>query len=104
MDKRDLHPDQVTLDLVLRYGTEVRMLCAAPPRLLVVARNHRGQSFQVMLEPHLDGQPEDGPPVRFVLFPLGPSVWKLSPSLTVPSVVHAYLTLVGVPEPAPWAT
>jgi hypothetical protein len=29
-------------------------------------------------------------------------VWILSPSLNIPGLIHGYVTLVGVPSPAPW--
>lgn len=107
MNKSHLSPNQVTLDIVLPYATDgygigVRMINKEPLRLLIVGTNHRGQVFQQIIEPHLDGGPDDGPPVRFVLFQLGPTVWKITPSLQVPGLVHGYLTFFNVPEPAPW--
>ena len=33
---------------------------------------------------------------------LGPGVWDISPSVVVQGQLHAFLTLVDVPEPAPW--
>lgn len=35
---------------------------------------------------------------------LGPGVWDISPSVHVPGQLHAFLTLVDVPEPAPWSS
>ena len=35
---------------------------------------------------------------------LGPGVWDLDPSLHVPTQIHAFLVLIGAPEPAPWST
>lgn len=39
---------------------------------------------------------------RWSLVKLGPGVWDVSPSVVVPGQIHAFVTLVGVPEPAPW--
>lgn len=33
---------------------------------------------------------------------LGPGVWSLDPSVIIPGVIHAFVTLVDVPEPALW--
>lgn len=105
MGKQMLSPDQVVLDLVLPYsespGKNAACLTARNV-FVVVAQNHRGQFAQVMIKFHLGGEPEDGPPPRFVLWKLGPTVWKLSPSITAPGMLHAYLTIVKVPDPAPW--
>jgi len=40
---------------------------------------------------------------RYGLSRLGPGVWKLSPSLWAPGALHAFIVLVDVPEPAPFA-
>jgi len=102
MDKRLLSPDRAILDVILRWEDGVKLVSADPMRFLLTGRNHWGQVFQNFIECHLDGEPEDGPPPRFVLFKLGPTVWKVSPSLYTPNSVHGYLTFVGVPDPAPW--
>jgi len=39
---------------------------------------------------------------RWGLRRLGPGVWTLSPSVHVHGDLHAYVTVVGVPEPAPF--
>lgn len=31
-----------------------------------------------------------------------PGVWALSPSLNIPGVLHVFVVLYGVPNPAPW--
>jgi hypothetical protein len=33
---------------------------------------------------------------------VSPGVWALAPSLNIPGVIHAYVVLHGVPDPAPW--
>ncbi len=102
--KRALPPENVTLDLVLRMGDKLQpggFISTAPHVIMALAVNHKGEKVQVMLELHADGAPEDWP-VRFLVYKLAPTVWKVAPSLTVPGMLHAYLTLVGVPSPAPW--
>jgi hypothetical protein len=44
----------------------------------------------------------NGAPPRFVLKRLGPGVWKVGPSIVSPGLLHAHVTIVDVPEPAPW--
>lgn len=34
---------------------------------------------------------------------LGPGVWDVTPSIFFKGQFHGFVTLVGVPEPAPWA-
>lgn len=33
---------------------------------------------------------------------LGPTVWEVLPSVHIPGQLHAYVTIIGVPSPAPW--
>jgi hypothetical protein len=40
---------------------------------------------------------------RYGLSRLGPGVWRLTPSLWAPGVLHAFIVLCDVPEPAPFA-
>jgi hypothetical protein len=49
-----------------------------------------------------DGLPEKGKMVRWGLRKLGPTVWMVQPSIVVPGALHAFVTIVEVPEPAPW--
>ena len=39
---------------------------------------------------------------RWGLTRLGPGVWDVKESIVVPGQIHAFVTLVGVPCPAPW--
>jgi hypothetical protein len=51
------------------------------------------------------GQPElhaDGSIKIFGSRKIGPGTWAVTPSLNIPEVIHAFLVLCGVPEPAPW--
>ena len=35
---------------------------------------------------------------------IAPGMWSLTPSLNAPGVIHAFIVLYGLPEPAPWET
>lgn len=35
---------------------------------------------------------------------IAPHLWVLEPSLNIPGLIHAFVTLYGVPEPAPWVS
>jgi hypothetical protein len=103
-DKLSLPPSAVVLDLILRWSRTIGNAGTATVNgssLIFAAKNHRGVFVVLSTPVHFDGEPEEGPPPRFVLFRLGPGVWKLAPSVLT-DVLHAYLTLVDVPEPPPW--
>jgi hypothetical protein len=113
MDKSKLPPTRVVLDLVLKYeekvtgkaGTaSVTARTSDGADLVIFAKNHRGNFVSMSVPvffagPTYDG--EDGPPARWVLTKIAPGVWKPSQSILSPDV-HAYVTVVGVPDPAPW--
>ena len=104
LNKQNLLPSEVILDLVLRHADKIGVVGTAVVKdgsLMFAAKNHRGEFVMLSAPVHFDGAPTEGPPPRFVLFKLGPSVWKLSPSVANEKI-HAYLTITGVPEPAPW--
>jgi hypothetical protein len=73
-----------------------------PTLLLNIALPRGGRmcvSVRVVPEgPHIG---ERELPVAWGMERLGPGVWTLDPSIIVGDV-HAFVTLVGVPEPAPW--
>jgi len=52
--------------------------------------------------------PDDEPAVTpfgvlgFAAEQLGPGTWILNPSLNMPELLHGYVILTGVPNPAPW--
>ena len=50
----------------------------------------------------IDVDPMGTRPDRWPLCHLGPGVWDVSKSVHVEGQMHAFLTIVGVPEPAPW--
>ena len=41
---------------------------------------------------------------RWPLLRLGPGVWDVPTSIFVEGQIHAFVTLVGVPEPPPWSS
>ncbi len=77
--------------------------CTLPPRtvLLLYTRNHLRRPVSLSLPVHFDGEPMAGTEPRFILWRLGPHVWKLAPSVATP-VLHGYVTIVDVPDPPPW--
>lgn len=111
MNKKDLPPSHVVLDLVLTWADKIGKAGTAKvngKELIFAAKNHRGVFVMLTTPIHLDGEPEEGDPEkgvppRFVFFRLGPGVWKLAPSVLTEQL-HAYLTIVNVPESPPWAT
>lgn len=105
-----MHPHSVVLDVVLTWadtiGEQGRCKVVYTPEadtwsLLMGLRNHLNEKFLHGVVVHFDGEPVAGTDPRFMLRKLGPGVWKLSPSILAPKI-HAYVTLIGVPEPAPW--
>lgn len=109
MNKQNLPPHKVVLDLTLQYLDKMPKNTGYAFRsdagvLVISASNHLGQPAYLSFQTHLDGKPFDGDantPPRFVLYKIAPSVWKVSPSV-LSAMLHAYITVVGVPEPAPW--
>lgn len=107
MTTRDLYdtpPSQVVLDLVLKWSNAM----PRPGHATVIdgsmtfcSRNHRGSPVMLTTPVFFDGEPWRESPPRFVFRRLGPHVWKLSPSV-LDEQIHAYITLVDVPEPPPW--
>lgn len=112
MKRKHLAPWQVVLDLVLPHAKSLEQDPGAlvaigtsgqVPALIIRTSNHRGQKVTLACPVHFDGEPDDGQrdvgdpePPRFVLRPLGPSVWKLAPSV-LDQTLHAYITIVNVP-------
>lgn len=101
-------PDNVVLDLVLRYHPTLDLspgeAFVTRNSLIVLATNNVREAYGLTVPLSRDGPPsdgQDGVPVRFCLYRLGPTVWKLAPSIRVPRL-HAYVTVVGCPDPAPW--
>lgn len=103
MSKLDLEPHQVIVDCVLQYSPTMPKLHQAAfmnGNLIFATNNHRGRYVSYAIPVHLDGGPFDGDehtPPRFVLYRIHPGVWKVTPSI-LDEALHAYLTIVGVPE------
>lgn len=105
-----ISPDKVVLDRVLHYNAErlrpYLFQMMGERQIVLLVPNHRNQLVQTSIELHFDdargpSDPGEFPPY-FVAYKIGATVWKVAPSLTVPGMIHTYLTLVDVPEPAPW--
>jgi hypothetical protein len=45
---------------------------------------------------------EHGSVEKFGAVKIAPGLWALAPSVNIPGVIHAFVVLYGVPEPAPW--
>lgn len=58
--------------------------------------NGRRQRHFVTIDP--DGIRND----RWALQKLGPGVWDIGQSIFFAGQIHAFVTLIGVPDPAPW--
>ncbi len=78
------------------YGRVERQPGGAWQLAIAVCRPTRRQVFFIDVDP--DGIRTD----RWHLLRLGPGVWEVTPSLHVDGQIHTFITLVGVPEPAPW--
>lgn len=115
MDISKIPPKQIVLDLVLRYSPVIRQCTdneyfamvfreGEKITLMIMAKNHLRHPVGLNVSCHLSGPTTnglDGNPARFVLYKIAPTVWKLSQSV-LDEKIHAYVTIVGVPEPAPW--
>lgn len=73
-------------------------------RLLLNMPTDGGKRFHLTVPTNLGGPCVGDPekPTAFGLERIAPGVWVLNPSLLVPGVLHAFVVVVGVPEPAPW--
>lgn len=105
--KADRLPSEIVADVILRYSATMPLSGHAAilrGSLHICATNHRKERIGLSFPIHLDGEPFDGDETaapRFVLFKIADSVWKVSPSIAHDKL-HAYLTIVDVPSPAPW--
>ena len=107
MNKQDLSPREVVVDLVLQYSASMPKLGEAAvlhDSLLIATRNHLDQYVTPGMSVHFDGAPFEGDAQtapRFVLYKIAPTVWKLAPSINH-DLLHAFVTVVGVPEDITW--
>lgn len=77
-------------DLVCSAGLNL-WLDRQAPIPLAISRNGDGPCMNAM-----------GELTAFAARQLVPGVWFLSPSLNIPGVIHAFIVLYDVPDPAPW--
>jgi len=61
-----------------------------------VQRGKKRQRHFIDVDP--DGIRQD----RWGLMKLAPGVWDVPQSVFIPDQIHTFVTLVGVPDPAPW--
>jgi hypothetical protein len=89
------HETPTGSDMVADYSPQANAL------LLLVPGEDGAQI--VPLEVSMDGPVMvDGRLDAFHIRHISGGVWALYPSLNIPGVIHAYVVLHGVPEPAPW--
>jgi hypothetical protein len=102
-DAEKLEPSSVCLDIVLRWDEMLGTPGTAKvvgKTMILTALNHR--KHKVMVNVPLSEEPARvGSDPRWNLYQLAPTVWKLTPSI-LDDRIHGYVTLVGVPVPAPW--
>jgi hypothetical protein len=110
MNKRDLPPSAIVLDVVVEWSNRIGVPGTAhltrDGALVIATFNHRDEYLMFSVPMSFDGVPSDGTegaPLCFRLQRLGPGVWKLRPSVKTDRI-HAYVDIVGVPEPPPWET
>jgi len=107
VNKRDLDPREIVVDLVVGYSPSMPRVGQAAVlngSLIICAQNHRDQKLTLAMPITFDGDPFDGDeiaPPRFALRKLGPTVWKLAPSIKH-DLLHAFVTIVEVPEDVTW--
>jgi hypothetical protein len=63
-----------------------------------------GPTFPTLPLPLRMGEPEivDGELVAFGVDRVAAGVWQVTPSLNYEGLIHAFVVLVDVPDPAPW--
>jgi hypothetical protein len=102
-DIEKAEPHKVCLDIILTWAESLGSPNTAKvmgSTLILCAVNH--QKRKVMLNVPLSDEPARiGKDPRWNLMRLGPTVWKLTPSI-LDERIHGYVTIVDVPEPAPW--
>ena len=79
--------------------------CASPHNRDAIALHLSKTSempFLVPISPERAGFDKQEHLVVFGLEKIAPTLWQLVPSLNLPGIVHAFVTLYDVPDPAPW--
>lgn len=102
-DVSQKEPHELCLDIVVRWAETLGQLGTAKvigSSLILCVENHRGK--KVILTVPLSSEPARiGSDPRWNLVRLGSTVWKLTPSI-LDERIHGYVTLIDVPDPAPW--
>ena len=102
-DVEKLDPSEVCLDIVLKWAETLGEPGTAKvmgSTLICCAVNHRKQKVMFNV-PLSNDEPRIGRDPRWNLVQLGSTVWKLTPSVK-DEHIHGYITIFGVPDPAPW--
>lgn len=75
-----------------------------PNRLLLSMPRADGKRLHMTIPTNLGGPCIGDPakPTAFGLQRISPGVWTYDPSLLVPNILHAFVVVTLVPEPAPW--
>lgn len=111
-DVQDPGDDSVVLRVHSRWAQSVQAVTQAMmgPPVSHVWRDEEGK-WQLALslqrgkkrQRHfLDVDPDGTRQDRWGLMKLAPGVWDIPVSVVVPGQFHAFVTLVNVPDPAPW--
>ncbi len=89
----------VVQDITSGTGTEACIELQADGGWLLVLAVRRKAKRQVFFIDVVPGTRVDN---RWSLVQLSPGVWEVTPSVHVPGQIHAFITLVNVPQPPPW--
>ena len=102
----------VVIRVHARWAKSVPEVLGSPtgPALCHVWRDEEGKwqlAFSVQRDKlrqrhFMDVDPDGLRENRWALLKLAPGVWDVLPSIVVPDQIHAFVTLVNVPDPAPW--
>jgi hypothetical protein len=68
----------------------------------VDGQQRRALPLEISMEPPLLRRVLEGAMVRYQARKICNGIWALNPSLNIPEMMHGYVVLHGVPDPAPW--
>jgi hypothetical protein len=83
-------------------GDGAELICGMPEDALVLLL---GPGFPPLPLPVQSGEPvvdQDGELLAYGAERVTASVWAITPSLNAVGLIHAFIVLHGVPDPAPW--
>lgn len=112
LSKEDPGDASVVLRVYARWTKSVPEVVGSPtgPALFHVWRDGDGK-WQLALSVQrgrkrqrhfVDVDPDNTRRDRWGLMKLAPGVWNVPQSIFVQDQIHAFVTLTGVPDPAPW--